>query len=1267
MLSSRRKRTLSALNGISMKSIGKICLLFAVCFLMAFSNKVAAQAPGFGSISPPKAFYRTGETITISGINLWNGPTNCDWLEFTGPGLLFYQFYSITGAYTGTPSQLTFVIPKDIVCATYSVRLAVDSCTSILYSNPLPIEIRDSIDVTYPGSGVYCLGDSNPVPISTLDTAHYEIFSGPSGAYVDSTTGEVAIQSGGLGSFTVRAFTSTNGSCNSEQFINFTINSMTTSSVGYLSPSIGYCPLEDSISPVSLPSPPGGTFQSIPPLTWATQNLGSVDVAASAPGNYSVIYNPPHDACAFPDTQAIRINAKVTPIFDYDPQYCEGDTAAMPMVTNQPIGSYVSNPSLGTRLNSQTGAVDLTANPSFPGIYTISFEPASACADTISDVFNVYDTQEAFMEFFPDTVCTGTAATGPDMGTLFPPIGMFGGTFRDTSGQVTIDMNTGQIDVANSTPGGPYYVFYVNGDPACPDSFAAPVTILSRDTFAINYPKSNYCKTEGFPAPIFTSGPTGGEFIYTSTGTLFINDSTGVIDLIQSQGGTYLIQYVAPNPDCRDTITVDSNFVINTVASADFVLPNFQFDDTLCEGSGKHRIQGIVSAGTSRGYVVVGPNGPIPNAVTPMTDSIDTSVIPPGGPYTITRWVTNGVCTDSTTHYLTIKKRDDASFYYVNDTLCGDATPPIPLITGNGGGTFSNDSIGFNNVDPNTGQVNLLQASGTFTIRYITAGLCKDTAYTDITVLPANSAEFHYDGEPNFCTYDSIIELDPAVPFVSGGLFTYTSGGGGFLHLDSLDGTIILDSSNTGEFSVRYSLSNAVCAQVYQTTINIFASDDTTTMNYPQYLYCPTDSNPTPLVNGDQGGVFLSVPGINFLDTLGTISLSNSSSSPNPYFIRYRLPGDCPRDVVDSIEIQTAAPSDFSYPTDFFCSTDPNPFPDSIATLGGTFYVEDDFFNTVPYIDPSTGEFFLDSVTGNNVKFYIYYNSGAGCTTESSQLITVFQGPAGASLFPDTIPVICQGELLRFAASGSEVGYRWFRDGNQVPAVDLGGNQATYEATDFTDGTFISVIYENLAGCRDTLNRTVVVNPTPLIAISDTSITVSGDETVVIDVVSFLDNTFLDWIAVTQANVNFTSTSGLEGPVDNGETWPITNQLGLTDSTSPALVIFTVTPKALRCEGESIQVYVKVNPDNQAIFVPELITPNGDNLNDSWLIQWRNGIFPEDYTMLLFNRSGGRVLSMNPLNQTFDGGSLPDGVYWYKLLDRDGNTLRTGGLTIRRK
>lgn len=62
-----------------------------------------------------------------------------------------------------------------------------------------------------------------------------------------------------------------------------------------------------------------------------------------------------------------------------------------------------------------------------------------------------------------------------------------------------------------------------------------------------------------------------------------------------------------------------------------------------------------------------------------------------------------------------------------------------------------------------------------------------------------------------------------------------------------------------------------------------------------------------------------------------------------------------------------------------------------------------------------------------------------------------------------------------------------------------------------------------------------------------------------------------------------------------------------------------------------------------------------------------DGIDPAAFNLHLFNEAGGKVMEMNGLHQHFDGGALPDGVYWWVLQDHEGKDLQAGGVTIRRK
>ena len=86
------------------------------------------------------------------------------------------------------------------------------------------------------------------------------------------------------------------------------------------------------------------------------------------------------------------------------------------------------------------------------------------------------------------------------------------------------------------------------------------------------------------------------------------------------------------------------------------------------------------------------------------------------------------------------------------------------------------------------------------------------------------------------------------------------------------------------------------------------------------------------------------------------------------------------------------------------------------------------------------------------------------------------------------------------------------------------------------------------------------------------------------------------------------------------------------------------------CESSTSQDYLIVSD----IIVPNVITPNGDNLNDLLVFQ---NLDPSTFTNKLevFNRWGLKVHSETNYKNDWDGGVLSDGTYFY-ILEVDFNT-----------
>jgi gliding motility-associated-like protein len=86
----------------------------------------------------------------------------------------------------------------------------------------------------------------------------------------------------------------------------------------------------------------------------------------------------------------------------------------------------------------------------------------------------------------------------------------------------------------------------------------------------------------------------------------------------------------------------------------------------------------------------------------------------------------------------------------------------------------------------------------------------------------------------------------------------------------------------------------------------------------------------------------------------------------------------------------------------------------------------------------------------------------------------------------------------------------------------------------------------------------------------------------------------------------------------------------------------------------------------QVLNPPNTFTPNGDNVNDTWIIKYLES-YP-NATVEVFNRNGNKVFFSNgykiPFDGTYQNEPLPVGVYYYIINPRNGRKTITGPLTI---
>jgi gliding motility-associated-like protein len=114
---------------------------------------------------------------------------------------------------------------------------------------------------------------------------------------------------------------------------------------------------------------------------------------------------------------------------------------------------------------------------------------------------------------------------------------------------------------------------------------------------------------------------------------------------------------------------------------------------------------------------------------------------------------------------------------------------------------------------------------------------------------------------------------------------------------------------------------------------------------------------------------------------------------------------------------------------------------------------------------------------------------------------------------------------------------------------------------------------------------------------------------------------------------------------------------------------YTLTVRIQDAKGCSTEEQVNITVEgSDDIVVTDLFTPNGDGVNETWVIEFLDNVGP--YTLQVFTRGGLEVLNSQNYTNDWDGThynsgkKLPDGTYYYII--RTDNNEYTGAVTIKR-